>query len=149
MCDCWEEKAKFHTYNPSLQIHAGCVLYNQFRRVMRIYADRGCGLEGTFRSIVGLEASSQICTMKLLKEENAILKEENRRLRRESAAMSLLKGENSLLREENERLGARLAAAAAAPEEEEEEDRTKTNNVDDASWEETGKPALTGCLGLL
>ena len=121
---------------------------------MRIYADRGCGLEGTFRSIVGLEASSQICTMKLLKEENAILKEENRRLRRESAAMSLLKGENGLLREENERLGARLAAAAAAPEEEEEEeeeeeDRTKTNNVDDASWEETGKPALTGCLGLL
>ena len=138
-------KAKFHTYNPSLQIHAGCVLYNLFRRVMRIYADRGCGLEGTFRSIVGLEASSQICTMKLLKEENATLKEENRRLRRESAAMSLLKGENGLLRGENERLRARLAAAS----EEEEEDRTKTNNVDDAAWEETGKPSLTGCLGLL
>ena len=125
-------------------------MYNQFRRVMRIYADSGCGLEGTFRSIVGLEASSQICTMKLLKEENAMLKEENRRLRRETVALSLFKGENGLLREENERLRARVAGAAAAPEEEEEEeeDRTKTNNVYDAAWE-MGKPAVTSCLGLL
>ena len=73
---------KFHTYNPELQIHAGCILYNQFKKVKSIYADGGCGIEGTFRSIVGLEAASQICKMKLLKEENIKLKEENRRLRR-------------------------------------------------------------------
>jgi chromosome segregation ATPase len=50
--------------------------------VKSIYADGGCGIEGTFHSIVGLEAASQICKMKLLKEENIKLKEENRRLRR-------------------------------------------------------------------
>ena len=72
---------KYHIYNSELQIHAGCILYNQFKKVKSIYADSGCGIEGTFHSIVGLEAASQICKMKLLKEENVRLKEENRRLR--------------------------------------------------------------------
>lgn len=73
----------YHTYNPELQIHAGCILYNQFKKVKKTYADSGCGIEGTFHSIVGLKAASQICKMKLLKEENIKLKAENRRLRLE------------------------------------------------------------------
>ncbi|KAL3810726.1 hypothetical protein ACHAXA_008499 [Cyclostephanos tholiformis] len=135
----------FHTYNPNLQIHAGCVLYNQFRRVMKMYADGGCGLEGTFRSIVGLEASSQICKMKILREENAMLKEENKRLKKDSGALSLLRRENGMLREEIERL---RAARASAMEEDHPNTTTTTTttNEDDDTWE-LGKPVQ--CVGFL
>jgi hypothetical protein len=128
-------RGPFHTYNPNLQIHAGCILYNQFRRVMRIYADSGCGLEGTFRSIVGLEASSQICKMKILKEENAMLKEENRRLRKENFALGLVRDENGYLREENEKLREAIRAAAASSGEEDPTTTTSTKNDHDDTQE--------------
>jgi hypothetical protein len=104
-------KQEFHTYNPELQIHAGCVLYNQFKKVKSIYADSGCGIEGTFHSIVGLEAASQICKMKLLKEENIKLKEENRRLRLEN---------NRRLKVEEHEVNSAAAATMVNPSNEDE-----------------------------
>ncbi|KAL3775655.1 hypothetical protein ACHAW5_008125 [Stephanodiscus triporus] len=133
------ERSSMRRYDPELQIHAGCVLYNHFRRVMRVYAEGGCGLEGTFRSVVGLEASSQICKMKLLKDENAALKEENRRLRKKTATLAMLRGENGMLREENESLRARVPS----------EDRTSTTDdpsTKDVAWKIGNLAGRGGCL---
>jgi len=58
-----------HRYNPDLQIHAPCLLYNQLNKVKQIY--RGYGMESNFRALAGLDDGRAA--------EN--LREENRRLR--------------------------------------------------------------------
>ncbi|KAL7525766.1 hypothetical protein ACHAXR_003846 [Thalassiosira sp. AJA248-18] len=60
---------KHHTYNPTLQIHAPCILYNQFKKVKSIYESSGCSLEAYFSAIVGSDAGS-------IMRENAQLKKE-------------------------------------------------------------------------
>jgi len=64
-----------HHYNPALQIHASCMLYNQFKKVNSIYERAGCGLDGYFGAIVGAETASLMSEVKRLKEENRKLKE--------------------------------------------------------------------------
>lgn len=64
-----------HKYNPALQIHASCILYNQFKKVNSIYESSGCNLEGCFSAIVGAETASLMKEVKELKEENKKLRE--------------------------------------------------------------------------
>lgn len=71
-----------HKYNPALQIHASCILYNQFKKVNEIYERSGCGLEGYFSAIVGAETASLMREVKRLKEENRCLKEQAGKRRR-------------------------------------------------------------------
>ena len=65
----------YHRYNPDLQIHAPCILFNQFTNVKSIYANSGCNLEGYLRTFVGKETASLMNEVALLKAENKYLKE--------------------------------------------------------------------------
>lgn len=80
--------AMYHRYNPDLQVHAGCVLYNKFRSVKSSYEREGYGLMGSFGSVVAGKGGAGLA------RENAELREENRRLREmlEAAGVGLAGG---------------------------------------------------------
>ena len=68
-----ESGSQYHRYNPDLQIHAPCILFNKFQRVKRIYEKSGCSLEGYFSAFLGNTNAS-------LMLENAQLRERNEQL---------------------------------------------------------------------
>jgi hypothetical protein len=49
---------EYHKYNPDLQIHAPCILFNQFMNVKSIYDESGCNLDGYISTIVGKKTAS-------------------------------------------------------------------------------------------
>jgi len=75
-----DKQLQYHRYNPMLQIHASCILYNQFKKVKSIYENSGCNLDGFVRSIVGLETASLTKEVAKLKEENKILRKDLRKV---------------------------------------------------------------------
>jgi hypothetical protein len=83
-----------HRYNPALQIHASCVLYNQFKRVRNIYERGGCDVGPSLGAALG--------------PETAELAQENARLRRDKEELQGVDADNARLREENARLAALL-----------------------------------------
>jgi hypothetical protein len=52
-----KEVEKQHRYNEDLQIHAPCILYNQFQKTIRIYENAGCNLRNYSSFIVGANAA--------------------------------------------------------------------------------------------
>lgn len=71
----------YHRYNPNLQIHAPCILFNKFEKVKQIYEQSGCSLDGYMSAFLGKTNAS-------LMGELAQLKEENKQLRKEAGVKS-------------------------------------------------------------
>lgn len=65
---------EYHKYNPDLQIHAPCILFNQFKNIKAIYEKSGCNLEGYLGTVVGKETASLMREVALLKAEVKYLK---------------------------------------------------------------------------
>ena len=69
-----QDAVEYHKYNPGLQIHAPCVLFNQFKKVKSIYERNGCDLDGYLSTIVGKEAATLMREVTLQKAEIKYLK---------------------------------------------------------------------------
>jgi len=104
-----------HKYNPTLQIHASCILYNQVKKVHAIYDRSGCNLEGCFGAIVGRETASLMREVKELKEENQQLRAKRAKRDRGPADAASLRRKVQALTEENQRLRALLAEKVSGP----------------------------------
>lgn len=70
-----EEMKHYHKYNPDFQIHAPCILFNQFKNVKSIYEKSGCNLEGYLSTIVGKKTAALMREVTSLKAEVKYLKE--------------------------------------------------------------------------
>ena len=68
--------AKYHKYNPNLQIHAPAVLFNQFNKVKRTYANSGLSLQPYFSAFVGLHSATMMKRMADLEDENKQLRDQ-------------------------------------------------------------------------
>ena len=68
--------AKYHKYNQNLQIHAPAVLFNQFNKVKRTYANSGLSLQPYFSAFVGLHSATMMKRMAELEDENKELRDQ-------------------------------------------------------------------------
>ena len=72
-----------HKYNPSIQIHASCVLFNQYKRVKTTYEGSGGGLDQFVNALNTEETQELRWEKEQLELKNKRLQEEIRQLRKE------------------------------------------------------------------
>ena len=74
-------KAELYKYNPSVQIHASCVMYNHYKLVKELYDGSGSGIEQFVSAVAGSEVAALQNKNDNLCNENDKLKEEIRKLK--------------------------------------------------------------------
>ena len=98
-CECGLDKS-MHKYNPALQIHAPCILYNQFKKVKSIYESSGCSLDGYLSAFMGSDQATTQRENKQLKEKLKQSKENEASILKENSQLKI-----QLEQREEKRLG--------------------------------------------